>query len=389
MTPTLETAKSFSLDHNDFACALYQQLLRQPGNLFLSPYSIRTALGMTYAGAKGETATQMSKALRFATQDETPHAAFARFAQKLDAAGGEYEMVVANSLWGQEGIPLQREFVDLIGLYYGGGLKVVDFRQNAEAAREAINQWVEDKTKEKIQELIPSGALNAETRLVLVNAVYFKGTWFAPFPKADTREQPFHVEGGRTVQAPLMYQKTEVRYLHADHFQVVDLDYQGGDLSMLVLLPDKRDGLRDLETELTGRLLRDCIANMSETEVEVFLPRFRMTWGAFDLKPEMIALGMPLAFTRFSADFSGINGVEPPHEDSLFIGNVFHKAFVDVNEEGTEAAAATGMGLTMAMSLPPKPPVFRADHPFLFAIYDRRSETILFLGRMADPTVGR
>ena len=382
--------RSFAEDHNDFTIALCGQLLQRPGNLFFSPFSIHTALAMTYAGARGETAAQMSEALRFASSNETLHVALAEIVRRLNAAGGgKYEMAVANSLWGQDGAPLQTGFLDLVARHYGGGMNVVDFRRGVEAARVRINRWVEDKTKERIRELIPSGGLDSDTRLVLVNTVYFKGMWVQQFRKAATRDEPFYLEGGGKVQAPLMHQSEEVRYLQAGGFQAVDLDYQGDDLSMLVLLPDKKDGLRDLETRLSARMLHDCMAKMLVREVKLFLPRFRMTWGTVDLGAQLRALGMPLAFNRSQADFSGINGHEPPHEDSLFISAVFHQAFVEVNEEGTEAAAATGVAMPRATGFPPpKPqvPVFRADHPFLFAIRDRKSNAILFLGRMADPT---
>jgi len=191
------------------------------------------------------------------------------------------------------------------------------------------------------------------------------------------------------VRAPLMHQQAEIRHLQAPGYQAVDLDYRGGDLSMLILLPDKKDGLRNLETSLSKNLLDDCVAKMSVREVKVVLPRFKFTWGTVNMRDQLTALGMPLAFDRSQADFSGINGHQPPDEHALFISAVFHKAFVEVNEEGTEAAAATAVTarVTSAMySTPPRVPIFRADHPFLFAIRDRKTGAILFLGRMSNPT---
>lgn len=383
-------AKSFAEDNNDFALAMYGQLREQPGNLFISPFSIRIALGMTQAGARGETAAQMREALRISCSDETLHVAITKIIQHLNAAGGgQYEMALANSLWGQTDAPLQPEFLDLIARHYGGSMNLVDFRRDAESARRTINQWVEDKTKQRIQALIPSGGLNADTRLVLVNAVYFKGMWVLPFEKEATRDEPFHVEGGRKVQAPLMHQREAVRHLQARGYQAVDLAYRGGDLSMLVLLPDRQDGLRDLEERLSERMLHDCVAQMDTRKVTLFLPRFKITWGTANVRDQLIALGMPLAFRRFQANFSGVNGHEPPHVDALFISDVFHKTFVEVNEEGTEAAAATAIiaeTMSCRMTTPPPIPIFRADHPFLFAIRDRRSGVVLFLGRVTDPT---
>jgi len=382
---------SFTEGSNEFAVALYGHLRQLPGNVFLSPFSVRAALGMAHAGAKGDTAAQMSEALRLSLPDDVRHAALAEITLRLNAAGGgAYEMEVANSLWGQDGAPLEPRFLDLVARHYGGGMNLVDFRRGAEGARVAINNWVVEKTKRKIRDLIPSGGVDAETRLVLVNAVYFKGMWVVQFRKEATRDESFFLEGGGTVRAPLMHQETDVRYLRAEGFQVVDLNYRGRDLSMLVLLPDRRDGLPDLERKLSARVLHDCVARMDVREVEIYLPRFKITWGSVDLSIALAALGMSLAFARFQADFSGINGHAPPHEDSLFISAVYHKAFVDVNEEGTEAAAATAVVMRETMALrpsrPPPVPIFRADHPFLFAIRDRKSGTILFLGRMIDPT---
>lgn len=330
----------------------------------------------------------MREALSISSSEETLHVAFAETVSRFNAAGdGEYEMAVANSLWGQDGAPLQPEFLDLIARQYGGAMNIVDFR-SAEAARGTINQWVENKTRQKIRELIPSGGLDAAARLVVVNAVYFKGRWVLQFRKAATRDEPFHLEGGGKVQAPLMHQQEEVRYMQGGGYQAVDLLYRGGEISMLILLPDRKDGLRGLEQTLLVRVLHDCVAKLVSREVSLFLPRFKINSGTVKLRDQLTALGMPLAFTRFQANFSGINGHEPPHQDSLFISDVVHKAIVEMNEEGTEAAAATAVDM-VAARMPSKPlpvQIFRADHPFLFAIRDRKTGAILFLGRMADPT---
>ena len=383
------TTKSFAEENNDFALALYEQLRERPGNLFLSPFSVRAVLGMAEAGAKGETALQMRKALCFTSSDEERHVEFARFSQRLNAAGvGEYELKVANSLWCQDGAPLEPRFLDVIGRHYSGDANVRDFANAPDEAGEAINHWVEDRTKEKIRDLIAPGGIGRDTRLVLVNAVYFKGKWVLQFRKALTRDEPFYLEGGGTVQAPLMRQERQIWYLRADGYQAVELRYRGDDLSMLMLLPDRRDGLRDLEKALSTRMLNQCMWRTRQNRVKLFLPRFKITWGAFDLKDSLRTLGMPIAFTRFQADFSGMNGREPPDEDSLFISTVLHKAFVETNEEGTEAAAATAVAMEAAGAAlrPPPVPVFRADHPFLFAIRDWKTNAILFLGRVTDPT---
>lgn len=380
--------KTFGEGNDDFALALYGSLRQRSGNLFFSPFSIRAALGMAYAGARGETAREMREALRFVLPDEELHLAFAQAVQGLQASGGDLEISVANSLWSQKGAPLEAAFLDLVGRHYGGAPNLVDFRRQAEAARTAINRWVEEETRRKIRDLIPPDGVQTDTRLVLANAVYFKGLWEVRFRREATREEPFRLEGGGTVRAPLMRQKESIPYLQADGYQAVDLAYRGGHVSMLVLLPDRVDGLRDLEGKVTGRLLREGAAKLREREVDLFLPRFKVTWGTIDIREALDSLGMRLAFDRSRADLSGIDGVQRPREEALFLGAVYHKAFVDVNEEGTEAAAATAVmtrsGLALARN--PPVPVFRADHPFLFAILDRRSGAILFLGRLSDPT---
>ncbi len=379
----------FAEGNDEFALALYGSLRQRPGNLFFSPFSVRTALGMTYAGARGETAGEMREALRFRLPDEELHLAFAEALHRLRTGGGEVEMAVANSLWSQEGAPLEAAFLDLVGRRYGGGANLVDFRRRAEDARTNINRWVEGETRRRIRELIPPGGVNADTRLVLANAVYFKGLWELRFHEKATREESFRMEGGGTVRARLMRQRASIPHVQADGYQAVDLAYRGGDLSMLVLLPERVAGLRDLEGRVSARLLRECAARMRDREVDLSLPRFKMTWGTVDVSGSLAALGMPRAFERSRTDFSGINGLAPPHEDSLFIAAVYHKAFVDVNEVGTEAAAAAAVTMDRAggvWTARPPIPVFRADHPFLFAILDRRSGAILFLGRLADPS---
>ena len=315
---------------------MYGQLRQRPGNLFFSPFSIRTALGMTQAGARGETAAQMREALRISSSDETLHVAFAEIIQRLNAAGGgEYEMAVANSLWGQDGAPLQPGFLDLIARHYGGGMNLVDFRRGAEAARVAMNRWVEDKTRQKIRELIPSGGLDADTRLVLVNAVYFKGMWVLQFRRAATRDEPFHLEGGGTGAG------------------AADAPARRGPV------PEGRQATRRstwstaaatcpcscfFRTRRTGFGIsrkgspRACSTTAWRRWVSArsssSSPGSRSLGEPSTCATSSTALGMPLAFNRFQADFSGINGHEPPHEESLFISAVFHKAFVEVERGG-------------------------------------------------------
>jgi len=382
---------TFACANDDFALRLYSRLRKPHSNLFFSPFSVRSVLAMAFAGARGETAAQMREGLRVPSSDEELHAGFGEIIERLNrGGGGEYEMTVANSLWGQDGAELQSEFVDRMARHWGGGMNLVDFRRDAEAARAAVNRWVEERTRQKILDLIPPGGLDGATRLVLANAVYVKGTWVYRFPEEQTSKQRFYLEGGDVLEVPLMKQKGDVRYFEGRDFQAVDLDYRGDDLSMLIVLPHAKDGLSNLEAKLSTRMLEDCATQARVRAVELYIPRFTMTWGTVDLREALDALGMPLAFARGEADFSGMNGFEPPHDESLFISAAFHKAFVEVNEEGTEAAAATAISMIFSLggSSPVQKyiPVFRADHPFLFAIRDRKSGAILFLGRMADPT---
>ena len=247
---------------------------------------------MTYAGARGETAVQMSQVLRGASSDEALHVTFAEMMCKLNDAGGDgSEIAVENSLWGQDGAPLQPGFRDQLARHYGGVVNVVDFRHATEMARLTINRWVADKTRQKIRQLIPVGDLDADTRLALVNAIYFKALWASQFRKTATRGEPFYLEGGDKTAAADAPART-VPYLKASDYQAVDLDYRGGELSMLVLLPDQRDGLRDLETRLSPRMVSDCVAKMHLQNLEICLPRFKMTWGTVDLRNQLRALGM-------------------------------------------------------------------------------------------------
>lgn len=376
--------------NNAFALALYDRLRAKPGNLFFSPFSIRTALAMAYAGAAGETAREMAAVLRFAFPGDALHAEYGALLSRLDAAGGDrYELAVANALWAQEGSPMRAEFADLCARHYGGGLFGVDFEHAAETTRQRINRWVEERTRERIRGLIPAGGVDQRTRLVLTNAVYFKAQWQTPFEEEWTRDAPFHLATGGSVTAKLMHRTDRLGYLRAGRFQALDLPYRGGDLSMKVLLPDEPRGLEKLERALTPQLLYDCLGGMEAITVHVALPRFKLTWGTFDVGALMASLGMPTAFDGDLADFSGITGCRAPQTGSVHVSNIFHQAFVDMEEEGTEAAAATAVSFATGASpaFRPRPvPVFRADHPFLFAIVDRASGTIVFLGRVADPT---
>jgi len=367
-----------------FAFDLYAQLKDEDGNLFFSPYSISTALAMTYAGAKANTAEQMAETMHFSRYHREFHPMFGLAIDGLNQQGkkGDYQLSIANALWAQKDYPFLDSFIDLNKQYYKAGLENVDFINETEKTRQQINQWVEDRTNEKIKDLIPEGVLNALTRLVLTNAIYFKGDWASQFDKDNTKDADFFISPDKTVTAPLMHQKEYFKYGQTDTLELLELPYKGDDLSMLVLLPKEKDGLAALEKELTAENLTAWQKRMYKKEVLVYLPKFKMT-SEFSLNDTLKAMGMSDAFDQLKADFSGMDGTK-----NLYISAVLHKAFVEVNEEGTEAAAATGVVMGLR-SMPAPPPVFRADHPFVFIIKDNNTDSILFVGRVTDPTAGK
>jgi serpin B len=292
----------------------------------------------------------------------------------------EIQLNVANGLWAQKGNPFLPAFLDIARKQYEANVNQSDFRTSAEAVRHEINDWVGQKTKGKITDLIPQGMLTPMTRLVLVNAIYFKGRWSTQFKKTSTTNAPFSVTGVRKVQAPLMNITENFNYAEPEGLQVLELPYVGNDVSMVVLLPRENDGLKTLENSLTAPKLYEWLGLLHSQKVNVFLPKFKLT-DQFSLVKTLASMGMLAPFSP-QADFSGMDG---GHD--LFISDVVHKAYVDVNEEGTEAAAATGVGMhALAVRRPEPVPVFRADHPFIFLIRDTRSGSILFLGRLVDPT---
>jgi len=364
---------------NRFAFDLYARLKSGEGNLFLSPYSISTALTMTYGGARGQTADQMAHVLHLPSSGEAVHDAYGALQNDLNAAGGggAFELVVANRLWGQKGFAFLPEFLSLLEARYGAGLEQVDFAGATEAARQTINAWVEKQTRDKIKELLKPGILGRETTLVLTNAIYFKGKWAEEFDEKATQDDDFFITPEKKVAAPLMHRAAKFGYFEGDGLQALELPYQGDRLAMVVLLPTAKDGLAALEAALSAEKVTEWLGKLHRREVRVALPRFKTT-AEFSLKDTLVAMGMTDAFG--DADFSGMTG-----KKDLFISAVVHKAFVDVNEEGTEAAAATAV--IMAKGAMPEPtPEFRADHPLLFLIRDSRTGAILFLGRILDPT---
>lgn len=384
--------------NNEFALELYSKLRTNEGNMFFSPYSISTALAMAYAGARGQTEVQMANVLGFPTvpknttsdSNKKPtsienvlsqnrfHSVFGAVIKDLNERGekGGYELSVANALWGQKGYEFLEEFLELIKINYGGGLYEVDFVKAAESARETINAWVEKQTNEKIKDLIGKGVLNSMTRLVLTNAIYFKGNWASQFEKNRTKDAPFTLINGEKINIPMMNQKEQFGYMERDSFQGLELPYVDNELSMIILLPKRVNGLSSLEEKLTVEKLSQWLTELKKQEVIVSIPKFEIT-SKFGLSDVLRSMGMTNAFSG-DADFTGMTV-----KRELFISAVIHKAFVEVDEEGTEAAAATGV-VVKATAVRPST-VFRADHPFLFLIRDNKSGSILFIGRVMNP----
>lgn len=370
---------------NRFAFELYGRLSRNEGNLFFSPMSIDTALAMTYPGAAGSTATQISRTLGLPSSVEESTAGFSALLEQLNHPRSfdghpAYDLIVANALWGQEGYPFKPEYIRLLSTGYGAGLKETDFRRS-EAARKAINDWVAETTRDRIKDLVPPGALDPLTRLVLTNAIYFKSNWQNRFEETATRDKPFRLPEGSPVEAPMMHQQDRFGYMDNSDLQMIELPYTWNDLSMLVLLPRKADGLNALETKLSAENLASWQTLLTTRLVDLSLPKFTFT-SEFQLSKPLKEMGMADAFNPKKADFSGIASAG----ERLFISEVLHKAFVAVDEKGTEAAAATAV-VMVGTSLPePEEPVtFRADHPFLFLIRHNQSKSILFLGRVINP----
>ncbi len=364
--------------NNRFAVSLYSILKQEEGNLFFSPYSISSALAMTYGGARQETAGEMAEALGFTLGPDKTHPGFARLASLFNSTEktGEVQLSIANSLWPQKHYPFLPTYLQLIKEHYGVSITPLDYVQAAEEARGTINTWVEERTQAKIRDLIPAGELTPETTLVLVNAIYFKGNWASQFDPAQTADARFTLPDGSTTQVSMMRQSGRFGYEESEGAQFLELPYAGGELSMLIILPDSPGKLPELENQFTAGKLSELMELPAQGEVDVSLPKFKINWGTFDLKPPLQALGMRKAFQP-GADFSGMDG-----SNNLFIDAVFHKAFIEVNEAGTEAAAATAVSKVRGVS---QRHSFNADHPFLFLIRELTTGSTLFLGRVVDP----
>ncbi len=373
--------------NTQFAFDIYGQLQSQPGNLFYSPYSISSALAMTYAGAEGSTAEEMASVLRFMLGQGNLHPAFNALGQKLDSLaeleipqdqGDPFQLNISNAIWGQQDFHFEEDFLDTLAENYGAGLRLLDYISQPEESRLAINQWVSDETKEKIQDLIPQGKITPDTRLVVSNAIYFKATWLEPFTKNLTEKGIFYGLDGEEIIAQMMKtgKDASFRYLKEDGYQAVELPYIGNQVSMLVIVPDQGK-FEKFEDQFSIEELNLILDGLSYSPVELTFPKFEFE-TEISLASTLSIMGMPTAVSD-AADFSGMTGSK-----DLFISGVFHKAFVSVDEEGTEAAAATAVEMSLT-SMPESPIELAVDRPFLFLIREHDTGTILFMGRVVNP----
>jgi len=386
-SPDVSTSEQALLveGNSAFAFELYQELKENEGNLFYSPYSISLALAMTYAGAHGETAQQMADTLQLLLDQDKLHPAFnwldAELAKRGEGAEGKdgegFRLNIVNAIWGQKDYEFLTDFLDVLAENYGAGLRILDFITETERSRLTINDWVSDQTEGRIEDLIPQGAIDALTRLVLTNAIYFNAAWEYPFDEEMTADGPFYLLDGGQVSVPMMKQTESFGYTEGEGYQAVELRYDGGELSMVILLP-KAGKFEAFEEGLQAQQACDIISVLQPTQVTLTMPQFEFD-SEFSLKDTLAEMGMPIAFSPYDADFSGMTD-----NPELFISDVVHKAFVSVDEAGTEAAAATAV--IMGVTAVPKPPVkVTIDRPFIFLIRDIETGAILFVGRVLNP----
>lgn len=382
--PMAKPAQQTSGVDDSFARALFTKLAAQPGNVVVSPASVESCVALALAGARGQTAAQIVETLGLSAAERSePGQLLDRYrtpaAQAEENKDDPAALVVANSAWVQKGFPIHAAYRELLTAKDRATIEAVDFATQTEAARQAINAWVDEKTQHKIKELLAPGVLDSSARLVLANAIYFKGQWLDPFDKDATQDQPFHRPDAPDVTVALMHRDARYKYLETDSYQAVELPYVQGDLSMAVWLPRRAEGLADMEREIGAQGIANSLAKLRTSAVDLFLPRFKLDEQS-SLGDALMALGMKDAFSS-RADFSGIS------DQPLSLSAVVHQALVEVDEEGTEAAAATGaIAVTSAIVADPTPKkVFRADHPFVFAIRNHRTGDVYFMGRMVKP----
>jgi serpin B len=388
MSPDVPTTDRVELANGNsaFAFDLYRYLKdEQDGNLFYSPYSISLALAMTYAGARGETEQQMADALHYTLPQDRLHPAFnwlgLELASRGESAKGKddqgFRLNIVNTTWGQKDYQFLPEYLDTLALNYGAGMQLVDFVGDPEGARVAINDWVSDQTEGRIEDLIPPDVIDSLTRLVLTNAIYFNAAWAEPFEESQTADGSFYLRDGSEVTVPMMHHTASYGYAEGQGYRAVELPYDGHELSMVILLPTEGE-FEAFEGTLDAERVDAILSDLAYEEVALSMPKFEVE-SDFSLVKALSALGMPIAFSM-DADFSGMDGTH-----DLFIGEVLHKAFVSVDEAGTEAAAATAVEMQLKAA-PMEPIEVTVDHPFILFIRDVETGTILFVGRIVNPT---
>jgi len=382
-TVTADDLKLLAEAENAFMLNLYKQLAAGEGNIIFSPYSLYQALLMAYVGADGETARQMAEVLQLTQEDDFNHLVMNNLNQLLtDPSASDlknkFVFTSANAVWGQYDFAFQQSYLDQLAEYYGTGLRAVDFAQSEEA-RAMINEWVSEQTQQKIKELIPQGVLDAATRMVLTNAVYFKAGWMKQFEDYNTEKDSFYLLDGSVKEVDMMNIQDHFSYQVADGYIAIELPYEGGKFSMVVYMPEAGK-LHEFEQGLETSLLSDLTAKFGRGKVNLSFPKFKIE-SSLDLGGALSELGMVDAFDASLADFSKMTGAK-----DLMITNVLQKAMVEVDEKGTEAAAATAVvvGVT-SMPVEEEPQVIKIDHPFLFFIRDVETNTTLFMGRVTNP----
>lgn len=371
--------------NNAFAFDLYRQMAAEDGNLFYSPYSISLALAMLQAGAEGETLDEINQALSFTLPKDRLHPAFnaldrnlAQLAEQVADSNDEpFRLNIANSIWGQQDYPIHERYLDVLAENYGAGMRLIDFAGNPEGARQVINDWVEEATEQRIQDLIPEGSITDLTRLVLANAIYFNASWLQPFYEENTRPEPFYLPDGSEVEVQMMHRSGNMGYARGDGYQLIQLPYVSPNLVMDIILPDE-GRLAEFEESLSGERWAQIVDEIGYTQVILGLPKFEYEYQ-IGLRPALEALGMNQSFNPELANFDGIAA-----DSELYVQDALHKAFVAVDEAGTEAAAATAI-LVGTTSMPIEEVEITFDRPFLFLIRDTSSGTILFVGRVMQP----
>ncbi|XP_072019781.1 leukocyte elastase inhibitor-like [Amphiura filiformis] len=387
-------AQKVATANNTFGLKLYQVLgSERDDNLVFAPLSITTSLAMTYMGARGKTAEQMEEVMALEPLGQNLHADIRDHNAVLVCEDGPYNMRMANRLYGQKKFTFEPKFLDATHELYNAKLEALDFEGNSESARQAINDWVEEQTERRIQDLIAPGVLTKDTRLVLVNAIYFKAEWLYPFPKHTTQEQPFHLSSSKKITVPMMSQTQHFGYFHDKSLthvncKILRMMFKGighaNKLEMMAVLPDSIKDLAKLETTLSPSLIQNWRSKTKMAKVRVTFPKFKLTQD-FSLAEKLNGIGMSDLFSEESADLRGVST-----DDELFVSDVIHKAFVEVNEDGCEAAAATAVtmrekGVALFRRPKPEPKIFKADHPFLFFIQSIESGAIVFMGRVKRP----